>query len=262
LEGFNLTYRSLNEQAETETDKKIRLEAVVANEEAELEQEKVGFIEKERALQSMQVQFNELLQQTRTKENERNLASQRLNFLKEKEQNLQDFLNKSEGQLKGLEESIQFTELQVEEEKGKLDGLQEQLEALKDTVDENRKIFDAKRSHVDTLRSENLAIQRNQFDAEKKVAVADTSIQNLQQAIQRMEEEREVRNSQLKQVEKKDTAGRKNWRQESNNCVNSRNIMNKLRNKFFKPNLRLRVYVSNLLKKAASWMQRRMNMTS
>ncbi|HSB92794.1 MAG TPA: AAA family ATPase, partial [Flavitalea sp.] len=201
LEGFNLTYRSLNEQAETETDKKIRLEAVVANEEAELEQQKVGFIEKERALQSMQVQFNELLQQTRTKENERNLASQRLNFLKEKEQSLNDFLDKSEGQLKGLEESIQFTELQVQEEKGKLEGLQEQLDALKDSVDENRKIFDAKRAHVDTLRSENLAIQRNQFDAEKKVAVADTSIHNLQQAIQRIEEEREVRNSQLKQVE-------------------------------------------------------------
>src|ERR671912_2975509 len=51
LEGFNLTYRSLNEQAEAETDKKLRLEAVVANEEAELEQEKVGFIERERALQ-------------------------------------------------------------------------------------------------------------------------------------------------------------------------------------------------------------------
>ena len=33
------------------------------------------------------------------------------------------------------------------------------------------------------LRCENLAIQRNQFDAEKKVAVADTSIQNLQQAL-------------------------------------------------------------------------------
>ena len=201
LEGFNLTYRSLNEQAETETDKKIRLEAVVANDEAALEQEKVGFIEKERALQSMQVQFNDLMQQTRTKENERNLASQRLNFLKEKEQSLKDFLDKSEGQLKGLEESIEFTQLQVEEEKGKLEGLQEQLDSLKDSVDENRKVFDAKRSHVDSLRSENLSIQRNQFDAEKKVAVADTSIQNLQQAIQRMEEERAVRNSQLKQVE-------------------------------------------------------------
>ena len=32
------------------------------------------------------------------------------------------------------------------------------------------------------LRSENQAIQRNQFEAEKKVAVADTSIQNLQRS--------------------------------------------------------------------------------
>ena len=100
LEGFNITYQELNEQSETETDKKIQLEAEIATEEAQLEQEKVGFIEKERALQSMQHDFNELLQQVRTKENEKNLASQRLNYLKEKENSLKEFLNKSEGTVK------------------------------------------------------------------------------------------------------------------------------------------------------------------
>jgi chromosome segregation protein len=201
LEGFNLTYRDLNEQAERETDKKIKLEAAVASEEAAVEAEKLSFIEKERALHSMQHEFNDLLQTLRTKENEKNLASQRLNFLNERQNSLQDFIDKSEGQLKGLEESIEFTQLQVEEEQGKLEGLQEQLENLKISVEEKRKIFDEKRVHLDNLRSENLTIQRNQFEAEKKVAVADSSIQNLQQAIQRMEDEREVRQSQLKQLE-------------------------------------------------------------
>jgi len=201
LEGFNLTYRELNEQSETETDKKVRLEAVIAQEEAGLEQEKVGFIEKERALQSMQHAFNDLLQNLRTKENEKNLASQRLNFLKEKESSLQDFLLKGEGQLKGLEESIVFTRQQVGEEENKLSGLQEQLESLKDAVDETRKIFDMKRGGIDELRRENAKIQRDQFDAEKKVAVADTSIQNLQRSIRQLEEERTVRESQLKQLE-------------------------------------------------------------
>src|SRR5215813_13494479 len=42
LEGFNLTYRDLNEQHEAETDKRIRLEAEMATEEAHVEQEKVG----------------------------------------------------------------------------------------------------------------------------------------------------------------------------------------------------------------------------
>ncbi|HEY4290640.1 MAG TPA: chromosome segregation protein SMC [Puia sp.] len=201
LEGFNLTYRELNEKADTETDKKIRLEAMIAQEEADVEQQKVGFIEKERALQSMQHAFNDLLQSLRTKENEKNLASQRLNFLKEKESSLQEFLQKGEGQLKGLEESIVFTRQQVGEEENKLSGLQEQLESLKDSVDETRKVFDEKRVTVDALRRENAQIQRDQFDAEKKIAVADTSIQNLQRGIRQLEEERTVRDSQLKQLE-------------------------------------------------------------
>lgn len=201
LEGFNLTYRELNEQSDAETDKKIRLEAIIATEEAGLEQERVGFIEKERALQSMQHTFNDLLQRLRERENEKNLASQRLNFLKEKEDSLQEFLLKGEGQLKGLEESIVFTRQQAVEEENKLVGLQEQLESLKDAVDESRKVFDARRVSVDALRRENAQIQRDQFEAEKKVAVADTSIQNLQRSIRQLEEERAIRNSQMKQLE-------------------------------------------------------------
>ena len=201
LEGFNITYKELNAQSETETDKKHQLEAIVASEEASIEQEKVGFIEKERALQSMQHSFNELVQQLRSKENDKNLASQRLNFLQEKASSLQDFLDKSEGQLKGLEESILFTEEQVNEEKNKLESLQQQLEDLKHEMEGKRSVFDDKRQHVDALRSENLNIQRSQFEAEKKVAVADTSIQNLERAIEQLEEERDVRHSQLKQLE-------------------------------------------------------------
>lgn len=201
LEGFNLTYRDLNSQSEAETDKKVRLDAEIANEEAVIEQEKVAFIEKERALQSMQHEFNDLLQTLRTRENEKNLASQRLNFLKERENSLQEFLNKSEGTLKGLEESIEFTRISVEEEKGKLEGLEQMVEDHKDAVESARSVFDEKRKGVDSLRAENLSLQRNQFDAEKKVAVADTSIQNVQKAINQIEEEREARYSQLKQLE-------------------------------------------------------------
>jgi chromosome segregation protein len=102
LEGFNVTYRDLNEQTTNETNRKVQLEAIIAQEEAGIEQEKVGFIEKERALQSMQHEFNDLLQVLRSKENDKNLAAQRLSFLQEKESSLQDFLLKSDSQLKGL----------------------------------------------------------------------------------------------------------------------------------------------------------------
>src|SRR6202000_2443936 len=155
LEGFNLTYKELNDKSEAETDRKFRLEAVIAPEEAGLEQERVGFIDKERSLQSMQHTFNDLLQSLRIKENEKNLSSQRLNFLKEKEGSLQEFLQKGKGQLKGLEKIIVFPRQQVGEEENKLSGLQEQLESLKDSVDETRQVLDGKRVSVEALRRAN-----------------------------------------------------------------------------------------------------------
>jgi len=201
LEGFNLTYKELNEQHDAETDKKIRMEAEIANEEAALEQEKVGFIEKERQLQSLQHTFNELQQQVRTKENEKNLAAQRLEYLKEREGNLAEFLQKAGGQLKGIDESIGFTELQLNEESSSLEGLTEQLQQFSNDTSRKREVLDEKRRTLDTLRGEYQQVQRNQFDAEKKVAVADTSVQNLQRAIGQIEEERKVRDSQRHQLD-------------------------------------------------------------
>jgi chromosome segregation protein len=201
LEGFNIQYKELNEQSETETNKRIQLEAVIASEEAVIEKDKLGFIENERALQSMQHSFNDLVQQLRGKENEKNLASQRLNFLTEKQISLQEFLQKSESQLKGLDESILFTQQQSEEESAKLTALEEQLTSLKAAMDDSRQIFDEKRISIEGLRSENAQMLRDQFETEKKIAVADTTIQNLQRSIAQLEQESVNREMQLRQLE-------------------------------------------------------------
>ena len=201
LEGFNITYRDLNEQQQHEVDKRIELETAIAKEDAVLENEKLAFVEKEKALQQMQHAYNEMLDKVRSKENEKNLATQRLQHLKERKANLDDFLQKAGGQLKGLEESIGFTGTQINDEQVKLEELEEKLQHLKDAVEDKRRIFDDKRSSIDGLRKENQAIQRNQFDAEKKVAVADTSILNLQRTIAQIQEEKSQRQAQLKQLE-------------------------------------------------------------
>ncbi|RYY56354.1 MAG: chromosome segregation protein SMC [Chitinophagaceae bacterium] len=200
LEGFNLTYKELNEQQDTETDKRIALEADIAGQEAYLEQEKLGFIEKERQLQGMQHAFNELVEKVRSKENEKNLAAQRLEYLREREGNLSGFLQKAEGQIKGIGESIDFTTLQIGEEEESMGGLTSQLETLRSQVDTKRSALDEKRTELNELRSEHQQVQRSQFEAEKKVAVADTSIQNLQRAIDQIENERAQREDQRQQL--------------------------------------------------------------
>lgn len=201
LEGFNITYHDLNEKQKAEVDKRIELETAIAKEEALLEQEKLELIQKEKALQTMQHAFNEMLDAVRSKESEKSLSGQRLQYLKERESGLKEFLQKAEGQLKGLDESIQFTGNQIGEDEIQLSQFESKLADLKNAVEEKRKVFDDKRSYIDELRKQNQAIQRDQFEAEKKVAVADTSIQNLQRTVTQIQEEKTQRQDQLQQLE-------------------------------------------------------------
>lgn len=197
LESFNIQYRELNEQQQVETDKKIALETAIKVEEAAIEQEKVNFIEQEKGLQSMQQAFNMLVQNLRTKENEKSLAAQSLQYLTEKENNLKEFLQKSKGHSQSLTENLAHTASQIEIEKNKLVELQHQLENIKTALDEKRTIYDERRNELDAGRSELQSIQRNQFNAEKQVAVADASIMNLNRSIIQLQEEQEQRNDQL-----------------------------------------------------------------
>ena len=205
LEGFNITYKDLNEQQKNEVDKRIALETAIAKEDAVIEQEKIGFIENEKALQEMQHAFNDMLALVRNKESEKSLGTQRLQYLKERETGLNEFLQKAGGQLTGLQDSIAFTSQQIKDDEVEVEVLAEKLDAYKQAVEDKRSTFDENRSGIDGLRKQNQAIQRSQFDVEKKVAVADTSIQNLQRTIVQIQTEKEQRQLQLQQLESEKT---------------------------------------------------------
>src|SRR6478672_2455695 len=201
LEGFNVTYKTLTEQQEHEAERKLKLEAEIATAEEALEGEKAGFMEREKELHDLQQSFNQLLQSVRTKEGEKNLAAQRLQHLSERRTSLTNFLDKAEGQIKGISESLTFTEQQLTEEETALTDLTSQLEAARKEVDSRRSIVDQNRNALNGLRTAHQQAQRQQFDAEKKVAVADTSIQNLLRSKRHLEEEAHTRESQMLQVD-------------------------------------------------------------
>lgn len=201
LEGFNSSYQELTQQSDAETGKRVALEAEIARQEAELEKQKIEFIEKEKSLQAQQQGFNQLLEQLRLRENEKNLAVQRLAHLREKESGLKDSVARSEVQVAGIRESIEFTGGQVSEEETTLRGLNEQLGVLRGEMENRRRIVDEKRRTLDSLRNEYQQIQRNQFEAEKRVAVADTSVQNLQRTIVQIEEEKRLREQQRQHLD-------------------------------------------------------------
>jgi len=197
LEGFNLSYSDLTEQQQKETDRKHQLEATIAKSEAELEGERVRFLGSEKALQQLQHEFNDLQQALRSKENDKNLAVQRIEYLNEKLSGLQQFLDRSAGQQNGMLESIAFTEKQIGDEEKVIQGLELELLKLSQAVQEKIENLENSRKEVDRIRQSFQQTQRDQFDAEKKVAVADTSLANLQRALQQQITEQEQRTQQI-----------------------------------------------------------------
>lgn len=201
LEGFNLTYHELTGHQNSETDKRSEMEAAIAQAEAALEKEKTLFIEKENLLHQLQSAFNELNNNLRETKSKETLAAQRRDHLQEKIQNLNTFLQKSDGQLAGIQESLAFSSTQLEEEEKNLSSQASGLDAMKLAVDEKRNVFDEKRRALDELRNSQLHLQRSRFEAEKNVAVADTSIINLEKNIALLQQEKEQRSQMLAKLE-------------------------------------------------------------
>ncbi len=207
LEHFNEQYKTLNDQNNTETDRRTQLEAIVATEEASVEQQKVKLIEKEQELNGLQKQFNDLTNRLRQLEGDKKLAAQKLEHLKEREKNLRDFLSGAGGQSQKLEDSIAFSQQQITEETEALEKMRNELENLRKSVDEKRIAFDEKKRILEQMRNDFQQRQRSQFEAEKKVAIADTSVMNIQRSIQQVQSEKAQRGTQISQlnVEQKDT---------------------------------------------------------
>ena len=201
LTGFSDTYKDLHERQEEEAQKREQLDADIAAEETNLEESRNSFSGKESALQVMQQQYNQLLQQLRGKENERNLAKQKLQYQLEKETSIKEFLQNAEGQLETLTDSIERTQEKVQEEDDEVYELQQRIHLAKIESDEKRILWDEKRKQTDALRGHFQNLQRDQFAAEKKVAVADTGIINLQRSHTQLTDEQHGRTMQLQNLE-------------------------------------------------------------
>lgn len=200
LEDFNDRYKGLNEQHNIEQDRKAQVDAEVATGEAAIEGDKVKLIERETELSRMQKQFNELNSRIVQLENEKKLASQRLEYLRERERNLSGFLSNADTQWNELQTAITQAEALIEKEKVSLEDAREQLDSLRDMVADKQVVFEEKRAIVEGLRKEMLEDQRRQFDAEKKVAIADSSVMNIQRSILHTQDEIAQRATQISQI--------------------------------------------------------------
>jgi len=197
LEDFNDRYKSLTDELQREEERKSALDASLATEEAAVEAEKVALLTQEQQLNGLQKAFNETLNRIRSLESDARLGKQRLEHLRERESSGAKSLEQSAAQLKSLEESVATAEKSIATETETVAAAREELEGLRADADARRAAFETHKRALEALRREQQQEQHKRYEAEKRAAVADTSVMNLQRALQQLEDEKTHRAQQV-----------------------------------------------------------------
>ena len=197
LEDFNSSYQELSTQQQQETDIILALEAHVSKEGAELEEQKLELTRREEELHGIQKNFNELVDKLRKLENEKNLNSQRIQHLQELVGNIENSIKESNDQTQLLLDATQNADSKLQSELETLEVLKKKLEELRLNLDARRSTYDQQKAEVDQLRTKHQQLQIHQFDAEKKVAIAENNINNQQRSIHQLEEENKQRQIEI-----------------------------------------------------------------
>ena len=201
LEDFNTTYQTLNTQQQHEVDAILALETVISTEGADLEAQKLALTKREEELHLLQKTFNEVVGKLRTLENEKSLSTQKIQHLNELITNVDRAIKESNTQTDLLHKATNEAEKKLATEEDTLQKFKQKLEELRADLDQKRRIYDTQKSEVDQLRSVHQQLQISQFEAEKKVAVAENNINNLQRSIHQQEEENKNRKQEIEKQE-------------------------------------------------------------
>ncbi len=197
LEDFNATYQTLNSQQQEEVDKIIAYEAKIAAEDADLQKLKTELIAREQTLKAMQESFNTLVEQILKLENEKSLSKQRLEHLLQLKSNTETFLKEAESQTAVLANNIKISQEKIIQEKSNLTNIQDKVQNLRTVLDQKRGTYDKQKEDLETERKSYQTLQIQLFDAEKKVAVADNTITNINYTINQIAQENNTRTTDI-----------------------------------------------------------------
>ena len=197
LEDFNSTYQTLSSQQQQELDSILSLETEIGKEGAELEAQKLELTKREEELHVLQKAFNEIVHELRNLENNKNLSSQKIQHLHELIGNITKSITEAEAQSASLAKATEEAQNKLVTEEETLQTFKSKLEDLRLDLDEKRNTYDQQKSDLDQLRNQHQQLQVQQFEAEKKVAIAENNINNQQRSIHQLEEENKNRQHEI-----------------------------------------------------------------
>ncbi len=199
LKSADLTERNtqLKQQLQQEENAYRQLEVEARQLEAQLEQEKKANLDKEKNLSHSQRELNELVNQLRNIESDRKIAEQRLDFIRQNAQRLQNRQKEASEKLAELQQKQATLEERIREEKAEEAQLLERLREAERKKEEIGQQHGSLKSGLDEIVQQQQALEKRIFELEKQKAIHANQIENAELEIARLGERDKARKGEV-----------------------------------------------------------------
>ena len=208
VENYRASYDELQKQFEQLSDEKLKWQNEITTAETNIEQIKLQNVEFEHELAAAQKVLNEKIAEINRHENEKKVKDERLKFLLDKQQILNNQIHENRSELARITEKLSALEDDKEIESSRYAELEESLKTIKaelETSTESQKVL--KQEH-DSLTREINDIQQQIHKIEKDQAIRAAQATSLQNEEQRLFAETEKITAELIIAEEKYTESR------------------------------------------------------
>jgi chromosome segregation protein len=178
-------FASVNKQLESESDRKTKLTAEIAEKEALIERSKSELLIKEKTLSSRQKAINEFVATIRQNENDKQLRNERMRFLNDRINNLRDQIDQDKKSNERARFSMQSLDTEREGAQTILNDLQAKLEALKAQYENQKAATYTLQGEADALRQLHRTRQEEFFQINKASEIREIQASSFKQELER-----------------------------------------------------------------------------
>ncbi|MEZ5058740.1 MAG: chromosome segregation protein SMC, partial [Saprospiraceae bacterium] len=173
-------HKEIKGQLTQEEDRYRQFDVETTQLESQLEAEKKANLDKEKALSDRQRDLNALVGKIRNKENERSMLKQRLDFINQNRQKLEQQILANNSRIKELEVQIQNYREDLNDEKRIEARMEIELNQAEDKLKSVRAEHGSAKSDLDEILKGQQTIERELFELEKRKAINSNRLDNLE----------------------------------------------------------------------------------
>ncbi|MEJ0032076.1 MAG: chromosome segregation protein SMC [Bacteroidota bacterium] len=196
-------FASVNKQLESESDRKTKLTAEIADKEALIERSKAELLLKEKTLSSRQKGINEHVSKIREHESNKQIRNERLRFLTDRINNLRDQIDLDRKSNERARFSMHSLEGERDSAKQILDDIQHKVDTLKAEYETQKATTYTLQGESDALRQLHRTRQEEFFQVNKDAEIREIQVSSFKQEMERTASDTNQQSASLQEFENK-----------------------------------------------------------